>query len=141
MASVVEPKVYASNGNKSQAPIRPLNDYYDVRLKNRWPSGNPDRPVAKTSTGGDVLFEAHKFVSVHLAARAGVWHSMENPYIYMSTNTVGTLNLLEAMRHKGVKKMVLASTSSLYAGQKMPYSRNAASQHSGISVRRHQKGR
>ena len=70
----------------------------------------------------DALFEAHKFVSVlNLAARAGVWHSMENPYIYMSTNTVGTLNLLEAMRHKGVKKMVLASTSSLYAGQKMPY--------------------
>ena len=70
----------------------------------------------------DALFEAHKFASVlNLAARAGVWHSMENPYIYMSTNTVGTLNLLEAMRHKGVKKMVLASTSSLYAGQKMPY--------------------
>ena len=44
------------------------------------------------------LFEAHKFASVlNLAARAGVWHSMENPYIYMSTNTVGTLNLLEAM--------------------------------------------
>ena len=70
----------------------------------------------------DALFEAHKFASVlNLAARAGVWHSMENPYIYMSTNTVGTLNLLEAMRHKGVNKMVLASTSSLYAGQKMPY--------------------
>ena len=70
----------------------------------------------------DALFEAHKFASVlNLAARAGVWHSMENPYIYMSTNTVGTLNLLEAMRHKGVSKMVLASTSSLYAGQKMPY--------------------
>lgn len=70
----------------------------------------------------DALFESHKFASVlNLAARAGVWHSMENPYIYMSTNTVGTLNLLEAMRHKGVNKMVLASTSSLYAGQKMPY--------------------
>ena len=70
----------------------------------------------------DALFEAHKFGSVlNLAARAGVWHSMENPYVYMSTNTVGTLNLLEAMRRREVSKMVLASTSSLYAGQEMPF--------------------
>ena len=70
----------------------------------------------------DALFEAHKFGSVlNLAARAGVWHSMENPYVYMSTNTVGTLNLLEAMRRREVNKMVLASTSSLYAGQEMPF--------------------
>ena len=70
----------------------------------------------------DALFEAHKFGSIlNLAARAGVWHSMENPYVYMSTNTVGTLNLLEAMRRREVNKMVLASTSSLYAGQEIPF--------------------
>ena len=70
----------------------------------------------------DALFEAHKFASVlNLAARAGVRYSMENPHVYMTTNANGTLNLLEAMRHKGVKKMVLASTSSLYAGQEMPF--------------------
>ena len=70
----------------------------------------------------DALFEAHEFASIlNLAARAGVWHSMENPYVYMSTNTVGTLNLLEAMRRREVNKMVLASTSSLYAGQEMPF--------------------
>ena len=70
----------------------------------------------------DALFEAHEFASIlNLAARAGVWHSMENPYVYMSTNTVGTLNLLEAMRRREVSKMVLASTSSLYAGQEMPF--------------------
>ena len=70
----------------------------------------------------DALFEAHEFASIlNLAARAGVWHSMENPYVYMSTNTVGTLNLLEAMRRREVNKMVLVSTSSLYAGQEMPF--------------------
>ena len=70
----------------------------------------------------DALFEAHEFASVlNLAARAGVWHSMENPHIYMGTNTVGTLNLLETMRRRKVNKMVLASTSSLYAGQEMPF--------------------
>ncbi len=68
------------------------------------------------------LFDVHMFGSVlNLAARAGVWHSMENPHIYMRTNTIGTLNLLEAMRSREVSKMVLASTSSLYAGQNMPF--------------------
>jgi len=70
----------------------------------------------------ETLFEKHEFKSVlNLAARAGVRYSMENPHIYMTTNSIGTLNLLESMRNNGVKKMVLASTSSLYAGQKMPF--------------------
>ena len=70
----------------------------------------------------DALFESHKFGSVlNLAARAGVRYSMENPHVYMTTNANGTLNLLEAMRRKEISKMVLASTSSLYAGQEMPF--------------------
>ena len=70
----------------------------------------------------DALFGRHKFKSVlNLAARAGVRYSMENPHVYMTTNAIGTLNLLEGMRNNGVKKMVLASTSSLYAGQEMPF--------------------
>ena len=70
----------------------------------------------------DALFEAHEFASVlNLAARAGVRYSMENPHVYMTTNANGTLNLLEAMRRKEISKMVLASTSSLYAGQEMPF--------------------
>jgi UDP-glucuronate 4-epimerase len=68
------------------------------------------------------LFKKYSFGSVlNLAARAGVRYSMENPHVYMTTNANGTLNLLEAMRRNGVNKMVLASTSSLYAGQKMPF--------------------
>jgi nucleoside-diphosphate-sugar epimerase len=41
--------------------------------------------------------------------------------VYLSTNAQGVLNLLELMRKYGVKKLVHASTSSLYAGQKMPF--------------------
>lgn len=68
------------------------------------------------------LFKVYSFASViNLAARAGVRYSMENPHIYMNTNANGTLNLLEAMRYNNVSKMVLASTSSLYAGQQMPF--------------------
>jgi len=68
------------------------------------------------------LFAKHKFDAVlNLAARAGVRYSLENPFVYLTTNALGTLNLLELMRRHGVKKHVLASSSSLYAGQKMPF--------------------
>ncbi len=51
---------------------------------------------------------------IHLAARAGVRYSVENPWIYADTNLVGTLNVLELCRRHQVKKLILASTSSLY---------------------------
>lgn len=70
----------------------------------------------------DRLFARSDYSAVfNLAARAGVRYSMENPYVYLSTNTLGTLNILECMRKHGVKKQVLASTSSLYAGCPMPF--------------------
>jgi len=68
------------------------------------------------------LFAGDRFEAViNLAARAGVRYSMENPFVYMTTNGQGTLNLLTMMKEHQVKKMVLASTSSLYAGQPMPF--------------------
>lgn len=68
------------------------------------------------------LFEEFQFDAVlNLAARAGVRYSMENPDVYMMTNAMGTLHLMDGMKNTGVKKMVLASTSSLYAGQEMPF--------------------
>jgi nucleoside-diphosphate-sugar epimerase len=70
----------------------------------------------------DRLFAEYKFDAVlNLAARAGVRYSMENPHVYLTTNAGGTLNILECMRKYGVKKQVLASTSSLYAGCEMPF--------------------
>lgn len=70
----------------------------------------------------DAVFAQHRFdVVFNLAGRAGVRYSLENPHVYLATNTLGTLNILEAMRRHGVKKHVLASTSSLYAGCPMPF--------------------
>ena len=70
----------------------------------------------------DDLFSKNSFDAVYnLAARAGVRASMEIPEVYLTTNALGTLNLLECMRKYGVKKFILTSTSSLYAGQKMPF--------------------
>lgn len=105
-----------------------LNDYYDVRLKEfrlsnlKHPNFLFEKIDIEDKKSLSVLFTKFKFDSViNLAARAGVRYSMENPDVYMSTNAQGTLNLLEEMRIHKIKKMVLASTSSLYAGQQMPF--------------------
>lgn len=58
---------------------------------------------------------------INLAARAGVRYSIENPFVYFTTNVIGNLNLLELCRQFNIKKYILASTSSLYAGQRMPF--------------------
>lgn len=128
-----------------------LNDYYDVRLKDyrltrllgaSYELGTNATISAFTHNKGPLtcnrfefrvldiehlpsleeVFGAHRFDGVfNLAARAGVRYSIENPHVYLSTNTLGTLNILECMRKYGVKKQVLASTSSLYAGCPMPF--------------------
>ncbi|MCK9224358.1 MAG: GDP-mannose 4,6-dehydratase [Candidatus Muirbacterium halophilum] len=106
-----------------------MNDYYDVRLKeyrlkNLELYENFYFYEIDIENYSDVeeLFVDYKFDAViNLAARAGVRYSLEDPFVYMTTNANATLNLLELMRHNGVKKFVLASTSSLYAGQKMPF--------------------
>ncbi len=68
------------------------------------------------------LFERQRFGAViNLAARAGVRASMEHPHAYIGTNVTGNLHLLEAMRRHDIGKLVLASTSSLYAGQPTPF--------------------
>jgi nucleoside-diphosphate-sugar epimerase len=115
-----------------------LNDYYGVRLKNWRIDQLKAHPNAENFSFAclDIenqaklvdLFQAEgPFDAVlNLAARAGVRYSMENPHLYLSTNAEGTLNLLECMRVQGCKKLVLASTSSLYAGQKMPFTEDLA---------------
>ena len=110
-----------------------LNDYYDVRLKD-WRLGQLKRHEhaekfhfhkldIEDQEGLKELFdrEGQFDAVINLAARAGVRYSMENPHVYLSTNTGGTLNLLECIRSSGSQKLVLASTSSLYAGQSMPF--------------------
>ncbi len=127
-----------------------LNDYYDVRLKDhrldRLLGGNGSR-VGTSPTqsvfrhaeqqagaftflpldvedGGAVraLFDRFRFDAViNLAARAGVRYSVEHPEVYASTNVSGAVNLLQAMSRTGVKKYVLASSSSLYAGAPAPF--------------------
>jgi len=106
-----------------------LNRYYDVRLK-KWRLENLKKfenfhffnTDIENLEALKVIFDLYTFDAVlNLAARAGVRYSIKNPHIYFQTNAQGTLNLLELMKDNNIKKMVLASTSSLYAGQPMPF--------------------
>lgn len=66
----------------------------------------------------------------NLAARAGVRASVENPWIFVDTNTTGTLNLLEACRRYEIPKFILASTSSIYGNDApLPTPETANSDH------------
>ena len=115
-----------------------LNDYYDVQLKEWRLQELRKHPRAENFYFEKLDIENHDIVKVlfrshcpfdavlNLAARAGVRYSIDNPHIYLSTNTEGTLNLLESMRESECKKFVLASTSSLYAGQKIPFTEDLA---------------
>lgn len=65
---------------------------------------------------------------IHLAARAGVRQSVENPWVFIDTNVTGTLNLLEICRQLKIPKFILASTSSVYgADAPLPTSEEASS--------------
>jgi UDP-glucuronate 4-epimerase len=113
-----------------------INDYYDQRLK-EWRLSNLKHKDSGSESGGRFLFyrsdignfETVKAVFgdskidavINLAARAGVRASLEDPWVYLDTNTKGTLNLLECCKDFGVKKFVLASTSSLYGFNEMPF--------------------
>lgn len=123
-----------------------INDYYDVDLKY---SRLDFRGISKTKIEkGKIvqsqvfpnyrfiqldlvekeplmsLFEQEKFdVVIHLAAQAGVRYSLTNPEVYIQSNIMAFLNILECCRFHPVKHLVYASSSSVYgSNEKMPFS-------------------
>ncbi|MDC0324469.1 GDP-mannose 4,6-dehydratase [Akkermansiaceae bacterium] len=106
-----------------------VNDFYDVSVKQYRldqllqredfeyiPIDIEDKPSLTD------CFESYAFDAViNLAARAGVRASISDPFVYLSTNILGTLNLLDLMLKYEVKRYIMASTSSLYAGKEMPF--------------------
>ncbi|MBF0486381.1 MAG: SDR family NAD(P)-dependent oxidoreductase [Candidatus Omnitrophica bacterium] len=111
-----------------------LNDYYDTRLKTyrlkelkAFSNFSFHKIDIENAPGLKKILNNRKIDAIiNLAARAGVRYSMEHPAVYLSTNITGTLNLLNLAKDKGIKKFILASTSSLYAGQKMPFKETLA---------------
>ena len=114
-----------------------LNDYYDVNLKQARLARltGPGFRFVKLELADDAamaqLFAREKFARVvHLAAQAGVRHSLQEPHAYIRSNITGTLNVLEGCRHNGVEHLVYASTSSVYgANTDMPFSVHRIADH------------
>lgn len=108
-------------GNKVIA-LDNFNDYYDPALKERNVKPNLTNPnyklirgdIEDTQTVNSVFEENPIDAVVHIAARAGVRPSIDHPLAYMKTNVGGTTNILMAMAAHKVKKLVFASSSSVY---------------------------
>lgn len=101
-----------------------MNDAYDVRMKEYRLQKLLPHPnfvfhrsdISDRSFFSDAspLKQQRYSAVIHLAARAGVRQSVENPWVYVDTNVTGTLNLLEFCREQNIPKFILASTSSVY---------------------------
>ena len=116
-----------------------INDYYDVNLKydrlnilgiekeaaKKWncpvESNSPETPFtffrANLEDRDELpkIFKSNPFdIVCNLAAQAGVRYSLENPEAYVDSNIKGFLNVLECCRHNDIKKLVYASSSSVY---------------------------
>ena len=111
--------------------IDDLNDFYSPEIKRSNIAahlGNPDfKFVERDIRVADelkVVFDEDNFdVIVHLAARAGVRPSLNEPKLYVETNINGTVNLLELAREFGVGQFVFGSSSSVYGiNSKVPFS-------------------
>ena len=110
--------------------IDDLNNYYDVRLKKSrlnllkkyknfffFKKKIEDIKIVN-------FFKKKKIdIIINLAAQAGVRHSLENPYVYINSNILGQVNMLELAKELKIKKYIYASSSSVYGGNKsIPFS-------------------
>ena len=107
-----------------------FDSFYDrkIKLKN---IENADRNPNFLLIEGDIrnkellndVFDKHEIhLIVHLAAKAGVRPSVESPQDYFDVNITGTINILETAKEHGVKKMIFASSSSVYGNNtKVPF--------------------
>ncbi len=105
--------------------IDEFNDYYNPKIKRQNISQhahNPNFKLYETDIRDSItinqIIETHKpDCVVHLAARAGVRPSLQDPKLYYDVNVMGTLNVLEAMKQNNVPQLVFASSSSVYGNR------------------------
>ena len=124
---------YLLERGDSVVVVDEMNDYYDVRIKEqnlrKLRDICPDKKRL-TIYKGDIcdeqfmidLFEQERPQWVcHMAARAGVRPSIQDPYVYIHSNIRGTTHLMELSHKYGVKNFVFASSSSVYGGSKSTF--------------------
>ena len=105
-----------------------FNDYYDVSLKEQRTENLRELGVDVARVDLKDLDGLSKFVAhhkpdivMHLAAYAGVRHSLDEPQTYIDNNVTGSQNLIEACNAAGVNQVVYASTSCTMAGNELPW--------------------
>ncbi len=130
-----------------------INDYYDVNLKySRLNNlGIKKEDISENKLVNSSIYTNHKFIKLNLdntnainklfenekfdavcnlAAQAGVRYSIENPHVYIQSNVVGFMNILEACRHNNIKNLSYASSSSVYGLNKsQPFNTNDHTNH------------
>src|SRR5476651_305560 len=119
-----------AESGRSVIGVDNLNSYYDPALKQarlvelaKFPAFRFIKLDLADRAATAALFAEHRFPFViHLAAQAGVRHSLVDPHAYASANLDGFLNILEGCRHQGCRHLVYASSSSVYgANTRMPF--------------------
>jgi len=120
-----------SEAGRTVVGVDNLNHYYDPALKQarlgelaKLPSFRFIKLDLADKAGTAALFGEHRFpFVVHLAAQAGVRHSLVNPHAYVDANLQGFTNVLEGCRHNGCRHLLFASSSSVYGSNtKLPFS-------------------
>jgi len=130
-----------------------INDYYDVQLKyDRLAQLGFDQDkigiekmVESTTFPAlkfiqldlenfqvvEKLFSTQKFsIVIHLAAQAGVRHSLNNPHAYINSNVTGFVNVLECCKNHHIQHLVYASSSSVYGlDSAVPFSESEPANH------------
>ncbi len=112
--------------NKQIIGIDNINDYYSVKLKKdrltelkKFKNFKFFKTDLVNSNSLNKIFKKYKIDKIiHLAAQAGVRYSIENPKKYLNSNFVGFFNILELSRINKIKKIIYASSSSVYGNTK-----------------------
>jgi len=119
------------DGGRTVVGLDNMNAYYDPALKEarraelaKFKTFHFEKLDLADRPGMAALFAEHKFAQViHLAAQAGVRHSLIDPHAYVDANLQGFVNVLEGCRHNGCRHLLYASSSSVYgANTRQPFS-------------------
>lgn len=115
-----------------------MNDYYDPRMKekrNKKLLVNENYKFYQIDFSvfdkiDEVVEKEKPDLIIHLAAQAGVRYSIDNPWAYESANTLGTMNIFETAKKHNIKRVLFASSSSVYgANEKAPFAESDRTDH------------
>ena len=114
-----------TNSGNNVVGVDNLNNYYNVKLKKDRLQLLKSKKFKffkfnlNNKTKLKKFFSKYKFdYIIHLAAQAGVRYSIDNPQKYIESNILATTNLFEAIKKHKIKKVLVASSSSVYGTQK-----------------------